>query len=139
VESAIKSASNSATHPRVTHRIRDFVLYCAIGIALAALAIGIGFYQAKTGSEARGLPTRWFGLLIMTALLVRFAYRAFKGFPNRRRFWSLVAIFVAAQFLLAYAVLTRFPRVTFGDFAIATIPEYFILMAYLRHFLSPKE
>jgi ABC-type Co2+ transport system permease subunit len=130
--------SATSKHSPLKSRIRDFVLYCAIGIAVALAAVGYGAYEAKTGSQARGFPVEWLGLFIMTGFLLYFAIRAFRGFPDRRRFWSLIVIFGAGHFLAASLLLPRIHRMTLGDFAIATVPEYFILMAYLRHFLAPK-
>lgn len=128
--------SSTAKHARPRSRIRDLVLYCVIGIAIALFAIGYGVYQAKTGSQARSFPAKWLGLFIMTGLLLYFAVRTYRGFADQGRFWRLIAIFGAGHFFAAWLLLTRIQSVTLGDFAIATIPEYFILMAYLEHFMK---
>lgn len=116
-------------------RFRDLLLYCAIGIGLVTLIILYGNYQIEH-REAPGFPIKWLGLFIISALLLRFATRAYRGFPNRGRFWRLIGIFGAAHFVVAFLVLTRMQKVTLIDFALATVLEYFLLMAYLDHFLK---
>jgi len=138
MECAIKRTPATAKHARLRSRIRDFVLYCAIGIAVALFAIGYGVHEARTDSQARGFPVKWLGLFIMTGLLLYFAIRAYRGVADRGRFWRLITIFGAGHFIAAWLVLTRVQGVTLGDFAIATIPEYFILMAYLERFMNAR-
>jgi hypothetical protein len=104
---ATKPMSTKMTH--VTgHRsrgakFRDLLLYCSIGVALVALIILYGNYQIEH-KQVPGFPIKWLGLLIITALLLRFATRAYRSFPDRRRFWRLIAIFGAAHFIAAFLV-----------------------------------
>jgi cytochrome bd-type quinol oxidase subunit 2 len=134
---SMSKTKHAARHRTWRAKLRDYLMYCAIGFALIAIIIVYGNYQVEH-KQTPGIPAKWLGLFIMTGLLLYFAIRAFRGFPDRRRFWSLIVIFGAGHFLAAWLLLPRIHRMTLGDFAIATIPEYFILMAYLRHFLATK-
>ena len=116
-------------------KLRDLLLYCAIGIGLVALIILYGNYQIEH-KQAPGFPIKWLGLLIISALLLRFANRAYRAFPDRGRFWRLVAIFGAVHFVVGFLLLTRIQKVTLGDFALASVLEYLLLMAYLDRFLA---
>lgn len=116
-------------------KLRDFLLYCAIGLALVGLIILYGNYQIGH-RQSPGFPIKWLGLIIISALLLRFAIRAYRGFPDRGRFWRFIGIFGVAHFVAAFFVLARIQKVTLGDFALATVLEYLLLMAYLDHFLA---
>ena len=127
-------AAQATEHRSKGAKVRELLLYCTVGVSLVALIILYGNYQVEH-KQTPGFPIKWLGLLIISALLLRFATRAYRSFPDRGRFWRVVAIFGAAHFLAAVFVLTRVQGVTLGEFAVATVPEYFLLMTYLDHFL----
>jgi hypothetical protein len=115
-------------------RIRDGLLYCAIAIAVAAVAISIGFYRAKVGLPL-GLPLKWIGFAIMTGLVFLNAFRSPKVYWSERRFWMFMAVFSMFHFAVGILVVTRLAKVGLIDFAIATPLEYFALSAYLEYFM----
>lgn len=118
-------------------KLRDLLLYCTIGVAVVVLIVLYGNYQIEH-KHAPGFPVKWLGLFIITALLLRFVTRAYRSFPDRRRFWRLIAIFGVVHFAVACLVLARIQKITLGDFALATVLEYFLLTAYLDHFLASR-
>ncbi len=134
----MSEAKHTASHRTRRGRLHDYLLYCAIGFSLIALIVLYGNYQVEH-KQPPGFPAKWLGLFIMTGLLLYFAVRTYRGFTDRTRLWRLIAIFGAGHFLVAWLLLTLMQRVTLGDFAIATIAEYFILMAYLEHFMKRDE
>jgi hypothetical protein len=116
-------------------RIRDGLLYCAIAIVVAAVAILVGFYRAKVGLPL-GLPLKWMGVAIMTGLVFLNAFRSRTVYWSERRFWVLMAIFSMFHFAVGILVITRLvAKVGLIDFAVAALLEYFALSAYLDHFM----
>jgi len=63
-------------------KIRDVLLYCAIAIVVAAVAILIGAYRAKAGLPL-GLPVKWLGFAIMTGLAFLNAFRSHSDYWRR--------------------------------------------------------
>jgi len=119
-------------------KIRDVLLYCAIGILVAAAAILSGIYRARAGLPL-GLPAKWLGFAIMTGLVFLNGIRSYRDSWRRRRYWTLLALFSIIHFEVGFIVLSRLTRkVSLVDFAAATLIEYFALSAYLDHFLNPK-
>jgi hypothetical protein len=121
-----------------SHRIRDLLLYIAIGTSIAVLAATLGIHQAKTGQNAGDL-LKWIGFTVMTLLVFWWAVRAYRRFWANARFWRLLAIFVVVHVTLGTGLLLRTKTVSLFPFAVITPVEYIILSAYLSRFLVQKE
>jgi hypothetical protein len=119
-------------------KIRDILLYCAIAIAVAAIAILTGIYRAKAGLTL-GLPVKWLGFSIMTGLVFLNAFRSHRDHWVQRRFWVLMTLFSIFHFSAGVGVVSRLGKVGLIDFALATLLEYFALSPYLDHFMRRKE
>ena len=73
-------------------RVRDFVIY--IGIALAL--VGLGMWYVDDGG--RGLPERawrWVGLAIGTPILFGYAVQGYRRDWGRVRFWGIILALLA--------------------------------------------
>lgn len=123
-----------AAHRTVAMRIRDVLLYSAIAILVAAIAILVGFYRAKAELPL-GLPVKWTGFSIMTGLVFLNAFRSRRAYWSRRKFWVLIALFSIFHFAAGIIIVMRLAKVGLIDFAVATLLEYFALSAYLDHFM----
>jgi hypothetical protein len=121
-----------------SHRIRDLLLYIAIGTLLAVLAITLGVHQAKTGQKPEVL-LKWIGFAVMTLLVFWWAIRAYRRFWTNARFWRLLAVFAAIHAVLGVGLLLRTTMVSLFPFVVITPLEYFLLSASLSRFLIQKE
>jgi uncharacterized membrane protein len=91
-KSSVPKPTDMARRRESSHRIRDFLLYIAIGTLLAVLAITLGVHQAKTGQKPEVL-LKWIGFAVMTLLVFWWAVRAYRPFWTNTRFWRLLAVF----------------------------------------------
>ncbi len=119
-------------------KIRDFLLYCAIAVALVVLIILYGNHQIHA-KEAPGLPVKWLGFSIMTGLVFLNAFRSQRDHWSQRRFWGLMTLFSVFHFGVGLTIVSRLGKVGLIGFALATLLEYFALSAYLDHFMRRKE
>jgi hypothetical protein len=127
-----------AAHRTIPMKIRDVLLYCAIAVVVAAVAIFIGIYRAKGGLPL-GLPVKWLGFAIMTGLIFLNAFRSHRDYWNQRKFWVLMTLFSIFHFVVGFIVVSRLGRVGLISFALVTVLEYFALSGYLDHFLRREE
>jgi len=121
-----------------SHRLRDFLLYIAIGTSLAVLAIILGVHQAKTGQKPEVL-LKWIGFAVMTLLVFWWAIRTHRPFWANARFWRLLALFAVIHVVLGVGLLLRTTMVSLLPFVAITPLEYFLLSAYLSRFLIQQE
>jgi hypothetical protein len=119
-------------------RVKDLLLYCGIGVAVAATAIVAGIYRARAGATSN-LTVNWLGFAIMTALVFGNAIRNFKHLWAARKFWRLLILFVVAHVILGVLLLSRITNIGLIQFAVATPIEYFALMSFLKTFLKDEE
>jgi hypothetical protein len=119
----------------MVEKIKQLLLYCIIGVAVSAAAISLGILQAKAGSSA-GLPIKWLGFAIMTALVFGNAIRYSKSRWTRPKFWGLLALFLFLHLAVGLAALWRLTQVGLIQFFLATVIEISVLSAYLGRFLS---
>jgi hypothetical protein len=127
-----------AIHRTAAMRIRDVLLYCAIATVVAAAAILIGFCRARAGLPL-GLPVKWIGFAIMTALVFLNAFRSYRVSSSRPRFWVLMTLFSIFHFAVGIIIVRWVAKIGLIDFAIATLIEYFALNAYLNHFMERRQ
>lgn len=119
-------------------KLRDFLLYCVIGVSIVGILGVYGFHEGKLGHTS-GLPVKWLGFAILTAFIFGNAIRYTKPFWGLPRFWGLLALFAVFHFGVGLAVLSRVTTVGLVDFLIVTPIEYFALDVYLSHFLNRKQ
>jgi hypothetical protein len=67
-----------------SHRAKDFVLYIAIGVAVAGLAILIGWSRAKTGYPSAN-SLKWGAQAVTILLICWWAARAYKIRAYKKR------------------------------------------------------
>ena len=127
-----------AGHQEASHRLRDFLVYIAIGTSLAVLAIILGVHQAKTGQKAEVL-LKWIGFAVMTLLVFWWAIRTHRRSWSNARFWRLLALFAVIHIVLGVGLLLRTTMVSLFPFVVITPLEYFLLSAYLSRFLIHEE
>jgi hypothetical protein len=121
----------------VRRRIRDLLLYCLIGILLVAVGGVYAVHQGRLG-QTSGLPLKWLGFGIMTALVFGNAIRHSEPFWRSRRFWGLLAVFSILHFGFGFVVLLRLRQVGLIEFLVATLIENALLNACLGRFLNRK-
>jgi hypothetical protein len=117
-------------------RVRDFLLYVAIGISLIVLIVLYGNYQIAK-RQSPGLPVKWLGFGVMTALIFWWAIRAYRPFWKKTKFWGSLTLFSVFHFSLGILILLKLARpVGLIDFAVATVLESYGLTVYLGWFLN---
>jgi hypothetical protein len=114
-------------------RMKDFLLYCGIGVLVAATAILAGIHQARTGVRSEA-TAKWLGFVIMTALVFGNAVRYFRSSWSSPKFWGLLILFSVPHFILGFVVLSNVARLGLIQFAVVTPVEYFVLDTFLRRF-----
>lgn len=122
-------------HPKGHSRARDFVLYIAIGVGIAAAAMSLGFFRSIDPNSFG----KWLGLAVVTALVLVDAIRINRRRWSDSRFWLLIVVFAALECCVGFFVLRSVARVPTMLWA-ALIPlNYVALGAYLRCFLETGE
>ncbi len=119
-------------------RVKDFLLYCAIGVSLVALGGLYAVHQAKLG-QTSGLPVKWLGLAIMTALVFGNAIRYSRHLWALSKFWGFLSVFLIAHLAVGVLFLSRVEKIGLIHFAILTPIEYFALTALLGRFVTVNE
>jgi len=115
-------------------RIRDLLLYTAIGVLIVAALSAFAVHQARTGGSPN-LPLKWLGFAGMTAIVFGNTIRGSRPLWGRQRFWLLVGLFFAMHSGLGMFVLMRVPTVPLVLYGVLPGVEYVILAAYLDFFL----
>jgi hypothetical protein len=128
------------TMAEVNHRtirmwIKDLMLYCIIGVLVAATAILAGIHQARVGVKSEG-TVKWIGFSILTALVFGNAIRYSKSYWSSVRFWGLLIVFSLPHFIVGFLVLSKVTKLGLIRFAMVTPVEYFFLDSFLRRFLK---
>src|SRR6266550_4768616 len=113
-----------AEHQDRSHRLRDFLVYIAVGTSIAVLAVTLGVYQAKTGDKPEVL-LKWVGFAIMTMLVFLWAIRTYRPFWKNGRFWRLLGLFATIHFVLGIGILVRTTVASLFPFVVVTPLEYF--------------
>jgi hypothetical protein len=119
-----------------SHRIRDFLIYVAIGTALAVFAITLGVHQAKTAQRPEGL-LKWIGFGVMTSLVFWWTIRAYRPFWTNAGFWRLLALFAMVHVVLGTGLLLRTTMVSLFPLVVVAPLEYLLLSSCLS-FLMPR-
>jgi LPXTG-motif cell wall-anchored protein len=119
-----------AQHQEHSQGIRDFLLYIAVGVSVAVLAVTLGVYQAKTGDQPADL-LKWVGFAVMTLLVFLWAIRRYRRLWRNTRFWKLIGAFAAIHFIVGIGLLFRTTVTSLVPFVIVTPLEYFLLRAFL--------
>lgn len=94
--------SVSSTNQRIAHiraRVRDFILYIAIGFAFVAVLITVA-----RSSASHDAIIRWGGLAFMSAILFGYFISSSGQFFRRWQFWALTTILLSVH-LGAFAVI----------------------------------
>jgi hypothetical protein len=118
-------------------RVRDFLLYIAIAVAITASVVIHGFRQSKAGGSA-DLPMKWIGFAGMTAIVFGYCLKACRAKWRMPRLWLFLILFFAAHSIAGILVLAKTPVMPLVWFAIFTGPEYLFLVKYLDYFVFPE-
>ena len=119
-------------------RLRDLAVYCAIGVGLVSLIIIYGNYQLSH-HEQGGLPLKWIGFAILTALVFGNTVRFSPDRRHSRRFWTTWAILLAAHLAGGILILLRITRIGMLQFFIILPFEYILLDRLLNIAMKPEE
>jgi hypothetical protein len=90
---------NNRRAAHVRSRVRDFVLYIAIGFAFVGVLIAVA-----PSSVSHDAFIRWGGLAFMTAILFGYFISNSGQFLREWKFWALTAILLSVH-LVAFAVI----------------------------------
>jgi hypothetical protein len=90
---------NNRRAAHVRSRVRDFVLYIAIGFAFVGVLIAVA-----RSSVSHDAFIRWGGLAFMTAILFGYFISNSGQFLREWKFWALTAILLSVH-LVAFAVI----------------------------------
>lgn len=127
----MNSETQKATHIR--SRIRDFVLYIAIGFAF----VGVLIVVAETG-VSQDAYIRWGGLFFMSALLFGYFISNSGQFLREKRFWALTAVLLLvhlAGFIVVLSYVDEWRLTWFIGMAI----EYPVLVFFRSRLPNPSQ
>lgn len=126
---------SAANHRIASGRMRDFIIYCAVGIFIVTLIGLYAFHEGKLGHTS-GLPVKWLGFGIMTAFVFGNAIRYSGHLWSRPKFWALMGLSAIGHCVLGLLVLSRISKIGLIHFAAITPIEYFALTAFIARFLN---
>ncbi len=115
-------------------RIRDFLLYVVLGIALVA---GVASLAVFTSTDPDRL-FKWLGFAVMTALVFGDTIRVNRHLWRSLRFWLLLGAFFAVQCGLGILLLWTVTKVGAVLWALLIPLNYLALSTYLGFFLDSK-
>jgi hypothetical protein len=119
-------------------KIKDGLLYMAIGVLIVISVWMFAIHQARTGGSPN-LPLKWLGFAGMTAIVFGYVIRACRRSWGKQKFWVLLGLFFAVHSGLGVFVLLRVPTVPLVLYAVLTGIEYVVLASYLGFFLDSPE
>jgi hypothetical protein len=96
----MNSDTQKATHIR--SRVRDYVLYVAISIALVVAGITISHTSIN-----RDALNRWGGLVVYTAILFGYFIDDSRQFIRKWPFWKMIAILLSVHLAAFGYILTH--------------------------------
>ncbi len=100
-------------------KVKDLLLYCGIGILIAAAAILGGIYNAKARLPHEAI-TKWLGFGVMTAFVFGNGIRFSRRLWNRRIFWVALAGFAVLHLVVGVLVVSKVEKLGLLLFAVAT-------------------
>jgi hypothetical protein len=114
--------------------LKDLLIYCAIGVSIALLAIALGIHNAKTNLPP-GSGRKWVGFFFMTLLVFVNVFRSYKSYWRLRRFWEIMGPISILHLGFGLIFIARLGTAALISFVIAGLVEYFALTALLDEFL----
>jgi|SRR6185312_13171853 cation transport ATPase len=121
-----------------SHRVRDFFLYIAIGVAFAALAIVLGVRQAKTGQRA-DLAFKWIAFALNTACVFGTSIRATRPWLKKHKLWAVLAILLLLHGTIGALVISRLERIPLIWYVPVDAAEIaFLTQAIIRAFAKAR-
>jgi energy-converting hydrogenase Eha subunit G len=123
---------------KAASKIKDFLLYCLIGVLVAATAMLVGLYQARAGLSPES-SIKWIGFAGMTMFAFGYVIRHFRRFWAQPKFWWLLAAFLVLHLALGFLIVPKLTDARLIHFAVATPFEYFALTACLNRLLNRQE
>lgn len=108
---------------QLNRRLRDFVLYVAIGIA----AVGGFLLWLTYVSPYYSVDAKWPTLAYFTVFLFGMVIRAYWHVPKSRRFWIVLTALFGVYMLGYILLLRRVPRWPPIWYLITFVPEMFVI------------
>ena len=123
---------------KAASKIKDFLIYCLIGVLVAATAMLVGLYQARPGLSPES-SIKWIGFAGMTMFAFGYVIRYFRRYWAQPKFWWLLTFCLVLHLALGFLIVPKLTDVRLIHFAIATPIEYFVLIACLGRLLNRGE
>ncbi len=95
---------------RALQRLRDYVVYVAIGIAWLAILAAFAFHRADTGRSLSPFDLNALAFLSTTAIVFGTVVFAGRRAWRRRRFWSAIGVALVLQVGLGMLLLWQAPK-----------------------------
>jgi hypothetical protein len=124
--------SGTQRNAHIRSRIRDFVLYIAIGLAFVGVLIVI----AQNG-VSQDVYIRWGGLALNTAILFGYFIADSRQFFRRWQFWALTAVLLSVHLAGFIVVLTHVAEWKLLWFMVMFL-EYPVLVFSRKRLLNPS-
>lgn len=115
---------------RRRHRLRDWLLYVAIALAIVSAAGAFGIHQARTGGSP-DLPMKWLGFAGMTGVVFGYAVKETRALRRSLRFKVVLATLFIVHTAVGVFVLFNLSTVPLLSFAVLVPIEFFALMKCL--------
>lgn len=127
----------SSSHTVQSTKIKDYAIYIAVGILIVVVITSLAYYEAK-GGHTSGLPIKWLGFAIMTALVFGNIIRYAGALRRVPRFWIFLGVFSITHVVFGILILSRITETGLVQFAAATVIEYLILRALITRLVTAK-
>ncbi len=114
-------------------RVKDFILYIAIGVAAVGATVGWAYYQAKTGGQP-DLPMKWLAFAAVTAIAFGYVIKAQRRNWRRPKLWVALGVLAVVHFAIGIYVVWRlsaFPLILLGALAAGEYVAIALCLEYL--------
>jgi hypothetical protein len=118
--------------------LRDLLVYCAIGVLVASVAIFLGVHSARVG-EPVSLADKWVGFALMTVAVFGYSIKRFKADLHQARYWFGLSALAIAHCGIGVVALSRLPSMPLINFAVGAVFEYFAVSACMEWFLNGRK
>jgi hypothetical protein len=93
-----------------THRVRDFLLYIVISLAIVGLVGLFAVHAAKTGQRIDG-AFKWMGFVLNTAFVFGSSIKVVRPLVRRRKLWAIMAVLFLLHGIIGALAVSQIERI----------------------------
>jgi hypothetical protein len=115
------------------NRVRDFVIYTAIGLLVGLSIMWLAFHTDRP-VEARIF--KWLGLAVNTMIVFGYAIKENRILWKRRSFWGVLSLLLFVHLFVFVAFLRQIDELRVFWWGVITIMEYFAILVATGYWLG---